>query len=59
VKNRAGEELGEKAFYRHVLQHAGMPTEAMLEAVRADLQTFAGEEAFPNDISIVSLRRMA
>jgi hypothetical protein len=36
-----------------------MPTEAMLEAVRSDLRTFAGEEAFPNDISIVSLRRMA
>jgi serine phosphatase RsbU (regulator of sigma subunit) len=59
VKNDAGEELGEKAFYRQVLQHAGMPTEAMLEAVRSDLQTFAGKEAFPNDISIVSLRRMA
>jgi serine phosphatase RsbU (regulator of sigma subunit) len=59
VKNEAGEELGEKAFYRHVLQHAGMPTEAMLEAVRTDLQTFAGKESFPSDISIVSLRRMA
>jgi serine phosphatase RsbU (regulator of sigma subunit) len=59
IKNQAGEELGEKAFYRHVLQHAAMPTEAMLEAVRADLQSFAGEEVFPNDISIVSLRRMA
>jgi serine phosphatase RsbU (regulator of sigma subunit) len=59
VKNDAGEELGEKAFYRQVLQHAGMPTEAMLEAVRGDLRTFAGEEPFPNDISIVSLRRMA
>jgi hypothetical protein len=42
-----------------VLQHAAMPTEAMLEALRADLQAFAGEEVFPNDISIVSLRRMA
>ena len=59
VRSEAGEELGEKAFYRHVLQHAGMTTEAMLEAVRADLQAFAGEEPFPNDISIVSLRRKA
>ncbi len=57
VKNEAGEELGEKAFYRHVLQHANMPTDAMLEKLKDELQRFAGRVPFPNDISIVSLRR--
>ena len=58
VQDGAGGELGEKAFYRHVLQHAGAPSsEAMLGRVKAALEAHAGGRPFPNDISIVALAR--
>ncbi len=57
VKNEDGKELGEKDFYRFVLQHAGLGSNAMLEAVKKDLSNYAGSEPFPADISIISLRR--
>lgn len=59
VQNAADEELGEKAFYRYVLQHAGLSTNAMLEALKGDLSTYADGRSFPSDISIVSLLRKA
>jgi len=59
VKNEAGEEIGEKAFYRHVLQHAALPTEAMLARLKGELDAFAEGVPFPNDISIVSVLRKA
>ena len=48
---------GEKAFYRHVLQHAKQPCVAMLEHVKAALEAHADGEPFPNDISLVALAR--
>lgn len=57
VTNEDGKELGEKDFYRFVLQHAGLGSSAMLEAVKKDLANYAGDQPFPSDISIVSLRR--
>lgn len=59
VRNAAGEEVGEKAFYRFVLQHAKVPCDTMLENVKAALETHADGEPFPNDISIVALARGA
>lgn len=59
VKNAAGEELGEKAFYRHVLQHASQPTSSMLDDLKKALEKFAAGEPFPNDISIITLARKA
>ena len=59
VKNEAGEEIGEKAFYRHVLQHAALPTEAMLARLKGELDAFAEGVPFPNDISIVTVLRKA
>ncbi len=59
VKNAAGEELGEKAFFRQVLQSASLPTTEMLERLKRSLDDFAGEEPFPNDISIVTVARSA
>ncbi len=59
VKNAAGEELGEKAFFRQVLQCASLPTTEMLERLKRSLDEFAGEEPFPNDISIVTVARSA
>jgi serine phosphatase RsbU (regulator of sigma subunit) len=57
VKNKAGEELGEKGFYRHVLQHAGKPTAAMLDELEKALEQFAQGQPFPNDISIITVAR--
>jgi serine phosphatase RsbU (regulator of sigma subunit) len=59
VRNKAGEELGEKGFYRIVLQHAGQPTAAMLDDLKRALERFATGEAFPDDISIITLARKA
>lgn len=57
VQNEDGQELGEKGFYRYVQTHAGLATGPMLDALRKDLSTYAGEQPFPSDISIVSLLR--
>lgn len=59
VKDAAGAEVGEKAFYRHVLQHSGLACEAMLEAIKGALEHHADGEPFPNDISMVALARDA
>lgn len=59
VKNAAGEELGEKAFYRQVLQSSSLPTTDMLERLKRSLDEYAGEAPFPNDISIVTVARGA
>jgi serine phosphatase RsbU (regulator of sigma subunit) len=59
VRNAAGEELGEKAFYRHVLSYASESTPDMLAKLQSTLEQYAGGEPFPNDISIVSIARKA
>jgi serine phosphatase RsbU (regulator of sigma subunit) len=59
VLDPEGREFGEKAFYRSVLQCAGMPTPKMLRVIRQSLEQFAGSEPFPNDISIVTVVREA
>ncbi len=57
VTDGAGAELGEKAFYKAVLQNAEKPTDAFLAAIETELRGHAGESPFPNDISIVSISR--
>lgn len=57
VVDPEGAELGEKAFYRHVLEHAKAPPAGLLAGVRAALEGHAAGAAFPNDISIVALAR--
>lgn len=57
VTNRDGKELGDKDFYRSILHHASLGSDAMLAAIKGDLTEFAGGEPFPSDISIISLRR--
>jgi serine phosphatase RsbU (regulator of sigma subunit) len=59
VKNSTGEELGEKAFYRLVLQHARGDTATMLADLRRALEGYAAGEPFPSDLSIVSVSRQA
>jgi len=57
VRSEAGDELGEKPFYRHVLQFAALDTQRFLKSVRRTLVSFAGEAAFPSDISLVTVSR--
>ena len=57
VQNPAGEELGEKAFYRLVLQHAPASTAAMLASLQKALEAYAAGAPFPADLSIVSVSR--
>jgi serine phosphatase RsbU (regulator of sigma subunit) len=59
VKNTGGEELGEKAFYRVVLQSSAGGTSGLLDRVKTALEEYAGGEPFPNDISLVALTRTA
>jgi len=59
VVNPDGEELGEKAFYRMVLQTARLAPDAMIERLQAGLEEYAEDEDFPADISILILAREA
>jgi len=53
----AGEELGEKGFFRLVLQCSSRPTPAMLQTLEQALEAHADGTPFPNDISIVAVSR--
>lgn len=57
LTNEAGQELGEKAFYKQVLALAGEPAEHFLERLKGALTKYAGQRALPRDVSIVSVRR--
>ena len=59
VVNAEGVELGEKPFYRSVMQLAGRPTDDFLARLKRGLQSYAGEEPFPADISLLTLSREA
>jgi serine phosphatase RsbU (regulator of sigma subunit) len=59
VVDSAGQEIGEKAFYKLVLKNASLPTDALLAKLESDLRNHAGETAFPGDISILSIARVA
>jgi len=57
IRNEDGDELGEKAFYRLVMQRATLPAEKFLDSLEDAFDEFADEEEFPADISIITLRR--
>jgi len=59
VVSAAGEELGEKGFFRLVLHSASRPTQTMLAALEQGLEAHAGGTPFPNDISTVAITREA
>ena len=55
--NSDGEELGEKEFYRQVLHGAALDPEHLTEHLRGFLESYAGDEPLPADISIVVVGR--
>ena len=57
IQDPDGEELGESAFYRAVLKRASRETETMLADLEEVFEDFADEEPYPNDITILSVRR--
>jgi len=57
IQGEQGEELGEKTFYARVRKHAAPDTTQFLRALRRDLEQYAGEAGFQEDISIVTLSR--
>ncbi len=57
IQNDAGEELGEKAFYARVRKHSAPDTTVFLRALRRDLENYAGEAGFQEDLSLVTLSR--
>jgi serine phosphatase RsbU (regulator of sigma subunit) len=57
IRNEAGEELGEKAFYARVRKHNALDTTHFLRALKRDLEQYAGEPGFQEDISIVTVSR--
>ena len=59
VVNGAGEELGEKGFFRFILHCSSQPTLAMLDGLKQALEAHAAGTPFPNDISTVAISREA
>ncbi len=59
VQDEDGNELGEKPFYKLVHANAGGTTVQMLEALGEAIARFAGDQPYPNDLTIASAQRGA
>jgi sigma-B regulation protein RsbU (phosphoserine phosphatase) len=59
IESPQGEELGEKAFYARVKRSAAADTPRFLKALRRELEQFACQEDFQEDLALVSLSRNA
>ncbi|MAF66926.1 MAG: hypothetical protein CMJ84_14885 [Planctomycetes bacterium] len=57
VQDEEGDELGERPFYKLVHANAGGSTASMLAALEEAVSSFAGDQPFPNDITIASVKR--
>ena len=54
AQNTAGELFGEERLLTSLQQHGHLPLKEMLEAVRADIDTFAGEAEQFDDITMLA-----
>jgi len=59
VQNEAEETIGEKGFYRLLMRYSDETSGMMLDGVLMGLESFAGEEPYPNDLSLLTIRREA
>jgi sigma-B regulation protein RsbU (phosphoserine phosphatase) len=57
VRNPAGEELGEKGFYRLVAQHAGADSDRFLQGVLAGIEAHAQGVPLERNFVMVTLKR--
>ncbi|MFT7668291.1 MAG: serine phosphatase RsbU (regulator of sigma subunit) [Planctomycetota bacterium] len=59
VQNAAGEELGEKGFYKILAKRAFDSSEELMGTIDSALDFYAEDADFPHDISVVSIMRKA
>ena len=59
VINMAGDEIGEKRFYKLFARNAEDAPAEVLDGVLTALEAFADEEPFPTDVSLIVLGRDA
>ena len=57
VVNDGGDEIGEKRFYKLFAKNASAPPEEALDGLLTALEAFAGDEPFPQDVSVIVLGR--
>ncbi len=59
VMNETEEVIGEKGFYKLLMRYTDETSEMMLDGVLMGLESYAGDEPYPNDLSIMTVRREA
>lgn len=59
IQDAAGDEMGEKRFYRLAFEHAAEDTGRFLKAVRRGIEAFAAGGDLPADVSLVTIQREA
>lgn len=59
VPNDEGEEFGEKALYSMVMRHGARDSDDFLERMQTVLESYAGENALPQDITMITIARAA
>lgn len=57
VKNAAGEELGDKGFYRLIAQHAASDSDAFLSGILGGLEDHAEGTPLERNFVVVTLKR--
>ena len=57
VRNASGESVGDKGFYRLLMRLSNETSAMMLDGVLMGLESHAGKEPYPNDLSLVTARR--
>ena len=57
VQNPDGEDFGEPAFYKAIARNGKEAPDSLLDAILAQLETFADEEPYPADLSMVAVAR--
>ncbi|MCH2105207.1 MAG: SpoIIE family protein phosphatase [Planctomycetes bacterium] len=59
VTNEDGEEIGDQGLYKLLMSYSSESSEMMLDGVLMGLESFAGDEPYPNDLSLMTIRREA
>lgn len=59
VHNSEDQELGEAGFYRLAMKKARDTSEELLGVIESALYAYAGDEEFPRDIAVITIRRNA
>jgi len=58
ARNDAGEFFGEERLNRLVPRLAGLTSKSAADLVLAEVEDFMGEERYPDDLSLIVLRRL-